>query len=137
MAGEAVEELAGLDGPDVDVERVERTGAYDLTRCVHRETGELDARGRSEGFEVAVTHEIPGSHGTIKGGGEEEVLCGELSGSHAGGVLGEGNDTESGLSVPDLDLAVVGGSNDTRTIGGIRECVHAVEMSLLLDNIRL
>lgn len=136
VSGELVEELAGLHGPDVDVEGVVGGGADDLAGGVDGEAGEGEAGGGCECSEVAVADEVPGADGAVEGGGEQDLAAfGKLAGGDGGGVLGEGYDAEAGLNVPDFDFAVVGGGDDLLAVGGVDEGVDGVEVALLLEDV--
>jgi len=113
VAGELVEELAGLHGPDVDVEGVVGGGTDDFAGGIDGEAGEGEAGEGGEGSEVAVADEVPGTDGAVEGGCEEDFAAfREFASGDGGGVLGEGYDAEAGLNVPDFDFAVVGGGDD-------------------------
>lgn len=132
VAGELVEELAGLHRPDVDVEGVVGGGADDFGCGVDGEAGKGEAGGGGEGSEIAVANEVPSADGAIEGGGEEDFAAfGELAGSDGGGVLGESDDAKAGLDVPDFDFAVVGGGDDLLAVGRIDNSVDGVEVALL------
>lgn len=136
MAGELVEELAGLHGPDVDVEGVVRGGAYHFARGVHGDAREGETGRGGEGPEVTVADEVPSADGAIEGGGEEDfATLGEFAGGDSGGVFGEGYDAEAGLNVPDFDFAVVGGGDDLLAVGGVDKGVDEVEVALLFEDV--
>lgn len=50
-------------------------------------------------------------------------------------MLGEGDDAEAGLDVPDFDFAVVGGGDDLLAVGGVDKGVDGVEVALLLKDV--
>jgi len=135
---EDFEELAGLDGPHADLERVIGAGADNLARGVDCEALELDRVGTGEGPEVPIPDEVKGADGAVLGGREENLpVLGELDGLDAGGVLGEGDEAEARVGVPDLNLAVIAAGGDELAVLGVGEGVEVVEVALLLHNVGL
>lgn len=88
--------------------------------------------------EITVANQIEGSDGAVERCCEQHIpLFGELACSHCGHVFGESDDTESGIDIPDLHLAIIGTCYNHVAIWGVSNGVDNVRVSLLLQNIGL
>ena len=136
VAGELVEELAGLHRPDMNVKGIVGGGADDFGCRIDGEAGEGEASGRGKRSEISVADKIPGPDGTVERGGEEDFAAfREFARGNSGGVLGKCHDTKAGLNVPNLDLAVVGSRDDLLAVRGVDEAIDGVEVTLLFEDV--
>ena len=98
---ENFQEFAGLDGPEVDVERVLGAGGHQIAAGVDGQTGELGRLGRREGAEVAVAHHVEGTHRTVQRRRQQRpARLREGRARHAGRVLAERHEAEARGRVP-------------------------------------
>mmetsp|Transcript_48512 Transcript_48512/g.156171 ORF Transcript_48512/g.156171 Transcript_48512/m.156171 type:complete len:487 (+) Transcript_48512:1399-2859(+) len=128
-----------LQVPHVDVVRVARAGAHDLSGRVDGDAAELDGRRRDERLEVAVAQQVEGADGAVERGGDERAAVrheGEVD--HGRGVLAESDKAEARGGRPELDLGVASAGGDDCAARRVGEAVDlGEEVALLLEDIRL
>ena len=138
VSAQRLHEMARLHGPHEYVEDVGAAGRHQLATRIECQARELHRLRSGHGAKVAISVEIEGAHGAVQRARAHDLAVAfEVQARYGRVVLAKRHEALAVGRVPHLDLAVLAARRDIQARRRVGESCHVVEVTLLLEHVRL